>query len=139
MSITHNLAASSARHSTHHRGDAVPDETTDLLSALANRLRHCGSLHVSLTYTLGRQRELPLITLRMTEESGARSGSFAERPPEQRAICGIRSDSRRCATRVLHQYSGIATITPLTGGAFEFWNWSGARDLNPGPHGPEPS
>ncbi len=44
MSITHNLAASSARHSTHHRGDAVPDETTDLLSALANRLRHCGSL-----------------------------------------------------------------------------------------------
>jgi HKD family nuclease len=52
MSITHNVAASSARHSTHHRGDAVADETTDLLSVLADRLRHCESIDVSVAYAL---------------------------------------------------------------------------------------
>src|SRR5450759_6040075 len=33
--------------------------------------------------------------------------------------------------------SGPITFRNTRGEYFEFGNWSGARDLNPGPHGPE--
>ena len=40
---------------------------------------------------------------------------------------------------LLQSYIGAITSINDFDEAFEFRSWSGARDLNPGPHGPEPS
>src|ERR1700738_2108194 len=46
---------------------------------------------------------------------------------------GLRKDLENCDPAVIHRHRCMSRDAGIV---FEFW--SGARDLNPGPHGPEP-
>src|SRR5258706_3649562 len=55
-----------------------------------------------------------------------RSGSFPQQP-------SLMTSRGNCDPAVTRPLPGQSRMT-----GFVFRNWSGARDLNPGPHGPEP-
>ncbi len=61
----------------------------------------------------------------------------AEGAPTGTKFCGVSARFQRIRDPSVTREPKSA-IAWVVGGDFEFKNWSGAGDLNPGPHGPEP-